>query len=193
MTKTLNGIFVKPKDLEERNKISISGIEMYLASKFRADLRERNPGSAIVAILDQENSLGLSIGDEVIVHYLTFFDHSYNLKTPIMVDGEALWPITFDDVFGVVRNGELEPVGQFVYGLPVIKKTLTSSFLIIPDGVGEEEVQNKSTVLKPSQKNKLGLSKGDEVLLMRYANYKLKYNDKTYLRFRESEVIALCK
>lgn len=143
--------------------------------------------------MDKNNELGLEIGDEIIVHYLTFYDHSYNLKTPVKIEGEDMWPITFDDVFGVVRNGELEPVGQFVYGNPVIKKTLVSSFIIIPDGVGEEEIQNKAIVTKPSKNNKIGLVPGDEVILMRYANYKLKHNDKTYLRFRESEVIALCK
>lgn len=146
-----------------------------------------------MTILDQHNKLGLEVGDEIIVHYLTFIDHSYNLKVPVKIDGEDMWPITFDDVFGVVRDGELYPVGEFVYGDPVIKKTLVSSFLIIPDGVGEEEVQNKAIVTKPNPNNKLGLVTGDEVILMRYANYKLKHNDKTYLRFRESEVIALCK
>lgn len=110
-----------------------------------------------------------------------------------MVDGKEVWPITFDDVFGVVRDGELHPVGKFVYGSPVVKKTIQSSFLIIPDGVGEEEEPNKAIVTQPNPNNELGLEVGDEVLLMRYAAYKLKYNDKTYIRFRESEVIALCK
>lgn len=193
MKQTLTGLFVKPKDLEERESAMLGDTKIYLASQHRQDLRERNPGTAIVAILDKNNELGLEIGDEIIVHYLTFYDHSYNLKTPVKIEGEDMWPITFDDVFGVVRNGELEPVGQFVYGDPVIKKTLVSSFIIIPDGVGEEEIQNKAIVTKPSKNNKIGLVPGDEVILMRYANYKLKHNDKTYLRFRESEVIALCK
>lgn len=112
---------------------------------------------------------------------------------PTNIDGEDMWPISYDDVFGVVRDGELFPVGEFVYGDPIIKKTLTSSFLIIPDGVGEEEIENKAIVTKPNPENKLGLEAGNEVILMRYANYKLQHNDKTYLRFRESEVIALCK
>ena len=193
MKKTLTGLFVKPKDLEERESAMLGDMKIYLASQHRQDLRERNPGTAIVAVLDKENELGLNVGDEIIVHYLTFYDHSYNLKTPVRIEGEDMWPISFDDVFGVVRNGELEPVGEFVYGDPIIKKTLTSNFLIIPDGVGEEEVQNKAIITKPSKKNKLGLIAGDEVILMRYANYKLKHNDKIYLRFRESEVIALCK
>ena len=110
-----------------------------------------------------------------------------------MINSEMMWPISFDDVFAVVRDGELHPVGEFVFGEVVKKKVLQSSFLIIPDGVGEEVVENKAIITKPSPQNKLGLAAGDEVILMRYANYELKHEGKSCLRFRESEVIALCK
>jgi co-chaperonin GroES (HSP10) len=184
---------VKPKDLEERNTVLLGDMKLYLASEYRQDLRERNPGTAIITILDKENKLNLKVGDEVIVHYLTFYDHSYNLKSGVKIEGEQMWPITFDDVFAVIRDGELCPVGEFVFGDVVKKKTLQSSFLIIPDGVGEEIVENKAIVTKTSSINKLGLNVGDEVILVKYANYELKHEGQSCLRFRESEIIALCK
>lgn len=147
---------------------------------------------AIVESALPHNPLNLKKGDEVIVHYLTFYDHSYELKPGVDIGGKKVYPISYYDVFAVVRDGELFPVGEFCLGEIVKTKVIQSSFLIIPDGVGEEEEEQISIVLHPSPNNTIGLSKGDKVVLLKWSNYKIDFNGKTYLRFRESEVIGVC-
>lgn len=136
--------------------------------------------------------MNLKVGDEIVVHYTTFYDGSYELKSGLVLNNEKVWTITYDDVFAVVRDGDLCPVGEFVLGREVKVKTLSSSFLILPDGVGEEVDERVSVVYKPSVKNTLQLSTGDKVYLLKWANYIIDHNGEKYLRFRESEVVALC-
>lgn len=126
------------------------------------------------------------------MHYLTFYDGSYEMRPGVMLGNEKVWIISYDDVFAIVRDGELHPVGEFVLGKEVMRKTLESSFIILPEGVGEEVDERFAVVDKPAVDNKLGLAKGDKVLLMKWANYAIEYNGVRYLRFRESEVIGLC-
>jgi co-chaperonin GroES (HSP10) len=141
----------------------------------------------------KQNLLNLKDGDEIIVHYLTFYDHSYEMHRGIMFGDERLWPISYYDVFAVIRDGELYPVGEYVIGDQVFEKEYTSSFLILPDGVGDKVNERQAIVLHTVDDSKIGLVKGDKVLLLPYANYKIEYGGKVYLRFRESEVIALCR
>lgn len=188
-----DGLLVKPKDLNEKNTHSLGSTSIYMASHFRHNLSERNPSTAIIVNAPQQNPLNLKDGDEVIVHYLTFFDHSYEMHRGIMFGEERLWPISYYDVFAVIRDGELHPVGEYVIGEQVFEKEFTSSFLILPDGVGDKVNERQAVVLHPADGNKIGLERGDKVLLLPYSNYKIEYDGKVYLRFRESEVIALCR
>lgn len=110
-----------------------------------------------------------------------------------MFGDERLWPISYYDVFAVIRDGELHPVGEYVIGEQVFEKEYTSSFLILPDGVGDKVNERQAIVFHTVDDSKIGLVKGDKVLLLPYANYKIEYGGKVYLRFRESEVIALCR
>lgn len=103
-----------------------------------------------------------------------------------------MYSISYYDVFAIVKDGELYPVGEFCIGDMVTRKILTSSLIIIPDEIGEEEDDQYAIVRHPAVGNALGLATGDKVLLLKWSNYKIDFNGKTYLRFRESEVIALC-
>jgi co-chaperonin GroES (HSP10) len=139
------------------------------------------------------NPLHLKVGDEVIVHYLTFYDHSYNLQRGFVVNGERVWSISYPEIFAVIRDGEIKPVGEYILGEAIIEKEFTSSFLVIPDGVGEKINDRMAKVLMPAPDATIDVAPGDKVLLLSHSHYKIEFNGKTYLRFRESEVIGLCR
>lgn len=137
-----------------------------------------------------EGPIDLKRGDLVIVHYLTFFDGSGKPQPPHDINGQNLYDVKPENVFAIVKDGDLQPVGGYIMGVPVYREKLKSSFLVIPDAFNKEEVQNEAIITAIPKGMDTKLKTGDHVFMLRWSNYKLDYQGKQFLRFRQSEVIG---
>jgi co-chaperonin GroES (HSP10) len=137
-------------------------------------------------------STDIKKGDLIIVHHFTFFDNDGVLLDPwLTIDGVGVYDVNANNAFCIVRDGDvLEPLGEYILGEIVYEEVLKSDFIQLLDSTARREVENKAKVIAVSEDTKDFVEVGAEVFLLRYANYKIDFRGKTFLRFRKSEIIG---
>jgi len=91
----------------------------------------------------------------------------------------------------------LKPLGDRLIVEPIEQEEMTSSGIVLPETAKEKPMQGKVLAVGPGARKEDGaripmdVSKGDTVLYAKYAGTEVKIENKKYLIFRETDVLAI--
>jgi chaperonin GroES len=92
---------------------------------------------------------------------------------------------------------KLKPLGDRLIVEPIEQEELTASGIVLPETAKEKPMQGKVLAIGPGARKEDGsripmdVSTGDTVLYARYAGTKVKIENKKYLIFKETDVLAI--
>ena len=91
----------------------------------------------------------------------------------------------------------LKPLGDRIIVQPIEQEEMTASGIVLPETAKEKPMQGKVLAVGPGARKddgsriKMDVKKGDTVLYAKYAGTEVKIEDKKYLIFRETDVLAI--
>jgi chaperonin GroES len=92
---------------------------------------------------------------------------------------------------------KLKPLGDRLIVEPIEQEELTVSGIVLPETAKEKPMQGKVLAIGPGARKEDGsripmdVSTGDTVLYARYAGTEVKIENKKYLIFKETDVLAI--
>lgn len=92
---------------------------------------------------------------------------------------------------------KLKPLGDRLIVEPIEQEELTASGIVLPETAKEKPMQGKVLAIGPGARKEDGsripmdVSTGDTVLYARYAGTEVKIENKKYLIFKETDVLAM--
>jgi chaperonin GroES len=92
---------------------------------------------------------------------------------------------------------KLKPLGDRLIVEPIEQEELTASGIVLPETAKEKPMQGKVLASGPGARKEDGsripmdVSTGDTVLYARYAGTEVKIENKKYLIFKETDVLAI--
>jgi chaperonin GroES len=92
---------------------------------------------------------------------------------------------------------KLKPLGDRLIVEPIEQEELTASGIVLPETAKEKPMQGKVLAIGPGARKEDGsripmeVSTGDTVLYARYAGTEVKIENKKYLIFKETDVLAI--
>jgi chaperonin GroES len=91
----------------------------------------------------------------------------------------------------------LKPLGDRLIVEPIEQEEMTASGIVLPETAKEKPMQGKVLAVGPGARKEDGsriamdVSKGDTVLYAKYAGTEVKLDNKKYLIFKETDVLAI--
>ena len=92
---------------------------------------------------------------------------------------------------------KLKPLGDRLIVEPIEQEELTASGIVLPETAKEKPMQGKVLAIGPGARKEDGsripmdVSTGDTVLYAKYAGTEVKIENKKYLIFKETDVLAI--
>ncbi|GAB4408374.1 MAG: co-chaperone GroES [Anaerolineae bacterium] len=91
----------------------------------------------------------------------------------------------------------LKPLGDRLIVEPIEQEEMTTSGIVLPETAKEKPMQGKVLAVGPGARKEDGsrivmdVSIGDTILYARYAGIEVKLENKKYLIFKETDVLAI--
>jgi chaperonin GroES len=92
---------------------------------------------------------------------------------------------------------KLKPLGDRLIVEPIEQEEMTASGIVLPETAKEKPMQGKVLAVGPGARKDDGsrivmdVKEGDTILYAKYAGTEVKIDDKKYLIFRETDVLAI--
>lgn len=168
--------------MEQKESITLSGIEFKIMSKFNGNHREKNPVIATVI----EGYSKVPRGTLLVCHHNCFEGEA----NPFQIS-DNLFSIPFNKsivFFSIGEQGELTGL----LGNVLAERVNPVSLLEIPI-TDRKSYFDRVTILKDGD----GFEKGQEVLTLPYADYQIIYNfngeEKRIIKVHQDEIVAILK
>ncbi len=176
--------------LETRHTMT-GGQEIYIEKDFNPYERAVQFGEIVHCPMRISNNLlyevDLRPGDKIYFHHFVVQEDNFD-----EINGEKLYRCMYNNIFCVVRDGEIIPVQDWVFLTPVLEP--------------EENYKTKSGIILKTERKTLrnigevqfmckraeqwGLKKGDQVYWMNDSDYKIKVEGKEYWRMSLRRILA---
>lgn len=133
------------------------------------------------------NNFPLKEGDKIYVHHFVIQPDNYD-----EIDGEKLYRCMYENIFCVIRDGELLPVQDYVFLTSVLEpeenyKTKSGIFL----KTEPETLRNIGEIqFLCKQAEEQGLKKGDHVYWLDNSDYSMTIEGNHYWRMKLSRIVA---
>jgi chaperonin GroES len=92
---------------------------------------------------------------------------------------------------------KLKPLGDRLIVEPIEQEEMTASGIVLPETAKEKPMQGKVLAVGPGARKDDGsrivmdVKEGDTILYAKYAGTEVKIDEKKYLIFRETDVLAI--
>lgn len=142
--KAPNGYIIVKGERFDETFTTKGGLVLYRYLQEGNETKDVNYHCEVVAIPEDPGggiAPDVKVGDKAYIHFNSFLkDHNF-----IITDEGNFWKIAYDDVFCVVRDGEIIPIGGWCLVEPELKKIETSleTKVVLEDGtiLGEDIIE----------------------------------------------------
>lgn len=146
-------------DLNQKDKITIDGVEFSTAIKFETNYREKSPTIATVV----HGNAYVKEGDVLLCHHNTFYTPS-----PFYLQDDLFSiPAKGEIIFAIIKNGGLYPIYDNIICDKVEIETL------IPLPPSQKKYSNNTAIVKDA--GLLPFKKGQTIFFRPFANYDIVY------------------
>lgn len=193
-------------DQKKNHKIENTEITLYLETKYNNNYRERNPNYATVVYVPEQDKFDgwdigreydqiLKPGDRICVqHFQLIDDYLESKQVAEGPNGEPLFFVDLREVYFKIVDDKPILLSNFTlceYADDLKEKT--DSGFIIPD-IAKEQIRRDSrrarVIYISDFAKRHGISIGDVVLFIEYADYELEFNGKKYLKIASDEILG---
>lgn len=161
-----------------------NGVMLHIPKDFENNLRERNPQLGRVCAMPEENTLKLKVNDLVCVNHFCFFGgitagRGYELQNHVTHEGKKLFPVNLDDIYFKYNDKVPEPLEGIILCKSFESPALSGAILLIPAIYEDRAIVTHGRWAR------------ETVLVKSHALYPIELDKITYLRVRESEIVAI--
>ena len=181
--------------IEHKSQVKIADIILTIINSYQNNYRDRNPQlGKVEAVNDDDNPLGLKVGDIVAVNHRVFYKaqagkegHRFEYQEHIEHDGVKLFRPLNEHIYFKYNNDTPELINGYIICTGVEEHTTLGFDTNTGEFLHSKEFKQEGTVLIGNDR----FPTGSKISVLKHAFYLITIDKVDYFKVNENEVVIL--